>query len=72
MRLLALSVGLTALVALLVACAGDNGTTQATGVAPASAEAAAGGTSSDLSPQATEEPPLAARVNGEPITLEEF
>ncbi len=84
MRLVAFSLGLMALVALVAACAGDDENTNGGGVIPSSAEAAlsnaaaagdaalAAGSGNVLAPQATPEAPLAASVNGEPITLAEF
>ncbi len=71
MRLAALWIGILALFALAAACAGERGSTNS-GVVPSSAEAADVLSGGGLAPQETEEPPLAARVNGEPITLEQF
>lgn len=73
-RLLALWIGILALFALAAACAGDRDSTRGSGVVPSSAEAAHPDSPGDIlaAPQATDEPPLAARVNGQPITLEQF
>lgn len=72
-RLVALAVGLVALVALLVACAGDEKTSRATGVLPTSAEAAvqvsAPGDSGGVQQQ---DEPVAAVVNEQPITMAAF
>lgn len=72
-RLMALAVGLVALVTLLVACAGDEKTSRATGVLPTSAEAAVQVSAPiDSGGVQQQDEPVAARVNGQPITLADF
>lgn len=72
-RLMALAVGFVTLVALLVACAGDEKTSRATGVLPTSAEAAvqvsAPVNSGGVQQQ---DEPVAAIVNDQPITMAAF